>query len=204
MREKLESWLLENWYTTSSPPSLILRILEPLYAQIVKRRLHSIKPGVLPRPVIVVGNLTVGGSGKTPLVIALCKLLQQHGLNPGVISGGYGRSSQDNRKVSPGDGSEIVGDEPLLIARQTGVPVAVAARRIEAAELLAEDDLDLLIADDGLQHYELPRSMEICVIDGQRRFGNGHLYRQHDWRSGRRPVHREHQHASRRYLPGLP
>ena len=175
MRQRLESWLLDNWYATDKDPNLLLRALEPVYRCLAGLRRRLIRPGKLQRPVIVVGNLTTGGSGKTPLVIALCHLLQQNGVTPGVISRGYGRSDTNNRRVTEHDDAAVIGDEPLLIFRRTGAAVAVASKRIEAAALLEDEDIDILIADDGLQHYQLPRSIEICVIDGQRRFGNGHL-----------------------------
>jgi len=175
MRQQLETWLLDNWYATDSPPSLILRLLEPLYRLIATLRVRLLRAGNLHRPVIVVGNLTAGGSGKTPLVIALCQMLSENGISAGVISRGYGRRGTEAHKLTENDDAATVGDEPLLIYHRTGVPVAVAARRIDAADLLASDDLDVLIADDGLQHYQLPRAIEICVIDGERRFGNGHL-----------------------------
>jgi tetraacyldisaccharide 4'-kinase len=173
MRQALESWLLKNWYGTVSPPNLILRLLEPLYRLILKIRRHLVKPAKLNRPVIIVGNLTVGGSGKTPLVIALCRLLHENGFAVGVISRGYGRTSSTRHRVSDQDTANVAGDEPLLISRQTEAVVAVADKRIEAAALLDAVELDVLIADDGLQHYQLPRAMEICVIDGIRRFGSG-------------------------------
>lgn len=175
MRQKLESWLLDNWYSTNTPPNVVLRLLEPAYRMAAALRRRLIKPGKLRRPVIVIGNLTTGGSGKTPLVIALCHLLLQNGVKPGVISRGYRRSHHGNRRLTDGDNAATVGDEPLLIARRTGAPVAVANKRLEAAALLDDEQIDVLIADDGLQHYRLPRAVEICVIDGQRRFGNGHL-----------------------------
>ncbi len=175
MRPRLESWLQDNWYAADSPPNALLRVLEVLYRRIVVLRRRLVKPRQVKQPVIVVGNLTAGGSGKTPLVIALCLLLRENGVKAGVISRGYGRSGTGNHKLTGRDDAAIVGDEPLLIARRTGAVVAVANKRVAAAALLDSDDLDVLIADDGLQHYQLPRSMEICVIDGQRRFGNGHL-----------------------------
>ncbi len=175
MRQRLESWLLNNWYATDKAPNVMLRALEPVYRCLAALRRRLTRPGTLQRPVIIVGNLTTGGSGKTPLVIALCRLLQQNGVIPGVISRGYGRSDTANRRVTAHDDAAVVGDEPLLILRRTGAAVAVASKRIEAAALLEGEDIDVLIADDGLQHYQLPRSIEICVIDGQRRFGNGHL-----------------------------
>ncbi len=125
--------------------------------------------------IIVVGNITVGGSGKTPLVIRLCHLLRQAGFKPGVISRGYGRKESDLRLVSPASDPGVVGDEPLLIARSAGVPVIVSPDRCEAARTLLKKQINVIISDDGLQHYRLPRNLEICVIDGTRGFGNGLL-----------------------------
>lgn len=129
----------------------------------------------LPVPVIVVGNLTVGGTGKTPLTILLAEFLLQSGFKPGVVSRGYGGRKLDKPQAvnALSDPSEV-GDEPVLIARRTACPVYVFTRRAEAGRtLLAETDCDIIIADDGLQHYALARDVEIAVVDGERRFGNG-------------------------------
>jgi tetraacyldisaccharide 4'-kinase len=125
--------------------------------------------------IIVVGNITAGGSGKTPLVIRLCHLLRQAGFKPGVISRGYGRKERGLRLVSPASDPGVVGDEPLLIAQRAAVPVIVSADRCEAARRLLKQQINVIISDDGLQHYRLPRTLEICVIDGNRGFGNGRL-----------------------------
>lgn len=128
-----------------------------------------------PLPVIVVGNLTVGGNGKTPVVIWLVEQLQQRGYRVGVVSRGYGGKSLYyplilTEKVDTGQ----AGDEPVLIFQRTGAPVAVAPKRSEAIQaLLDKYQLDLIITDDGLQHYALQRDFELVVIDGIRRFGNG-------------------------------
>ncbi len=125
--------------------------------------------------IVVVGNITAGGSGKTPLVIRLCQIFAEAGLAPGVISRGYGRKERGLRLVSPASSPAVVGDEPLLISRRTGVPVIVAANRCDAARALLKQKVNVIISDDGLQHYRLPRSVEICVIDGNRGLGNGRL-----------------------------
>lgn len=130
-------------------------------------------PGV---PVIVVGNVIAGGAGKTPVVMAVVRHLQAQGWQPGVISRGYGRSTQDCRIVLPHSTPAEVGDEPALIARACSVPVAVAARRIDAARhlLTQHPRTNILIADDGLQHWALARDIEICVFNHEG-IGNGWL-----------------------------
>ncbi|MCL1089507.1 tetraacyldisaccharide 4'-kinase [Shewanella profunda] len=130
----------------------------------------------LPVPVIVVGNITVGGSGKTPTVIYLIELLRAHGFNPGVISRGYGANIQGVKPVTHGASATDVGDEPAMIVARTGVPMIVGAKRVEAANaLIAEFGVDVIICDDGLQHYALGRDIELVVVDGQRRLGNEYL-----------------------------
>lgn len=130
----------------------------------------------LPVPVIVVGNITAGGAGKTPLVLWLVDELMRRGRHPGVVSRGYGGSAADARKVSRGDTPNEVGDEPLLIRRRADCPVFVGRDRAAAGRaLLAEHpECDLLICDDGLQHYRLARDVEIAVVD-RRGFWNGWL-----------------------------
>ena len=136
----------------------------------------------LPVAVVVVGNITVGGSGKTPLVIALVEAMRAKGFTPGVVSRGYGGTALHKREAieqvdtSKLDASDLYGDEPVLIAMRTEAPVFVGRQRLEVAKALiaAHPEVDLLIADDGLQHYALPRNFEIVVFDG-RGIGNGHL-----------------------------
>ena len=127
-------------------------------------------------PVIVVGNVIAGGAGKTPIVQAIVQHLKDRGVRVGIISRGYGRITADCREVRIGSSAADVGDEPLLLARACGVPVFVARRRIEAArELLrAHPQTQLLVCDDGLQHYALARDIEVCVFD-ERGVGNGRL-----------------------------
>ncbi len=130
----------------------------------------------LPVPVVVVGNITVGGTGKTPVTAWLAGLLLEAGLRPGIVSRGYGgRPSPVPRLVSAEDDAADVGDEPLLLHRQTGVPVCVHADRVAAGRRLLEERVNVVIADDGLQHYRLHRDLEIAVLDGERRLGNGLL-----------------------------
>jgi tetraacyldisaccharide 4'-kinase len=138
-------------------------------------RLRLLPSRRLAAPVIVVGNVTVGGTGKTPLVIWLAGRLRAAGHRPGIVSRGYGgRARYWPQQVRPDSDPAAVGDEAVLIARRTGCPMAVGPDRVAAAEaLLAHTDCDVILADDGLQHYRLRRDIEIAVIDGRRRFGNG-------------------------------
>ncbi len=132
-------------------------------------RLGVKRASVLPVPVVVVGNIAVGGSGKTPVVVWLAEQLARHGYLPGIISRGYGREGDGVRCVADGDSAAEVGDEPLLLARLTGRPVAVGRDRPAAARCLlqAHPEVDVIISDDGLQHLALARTAEIIVIDEQ-------------------------------------
>lgn len=176
MRAASEEKLNRIWYGGEAAP-LWLRALVPLYRAGnrfdrwlgLRRRPSDLEDAYI----IVVGNLTAGGSGKTPLVVRLCRLLARAGFKPGVISRGYGRRDHELRLVGKGSDPRTVGDEPLLIARHAGVPVIVSADRCKAARKLIERGVDIVVADDGLQHYRLPRKLEICVVDGGRVFGNG-------------------------------
>lgn len=176
---RLEAWLVKRWY--GARPIFWLLPLALLYSLLSALRRVFYRAGVLksePRrlPVLVVGNLTVGGAGKTPTVIALVEGLRVRGWRPGVISRGHGGSADLAQSLPDSPDPAVHGDEPSLIRLRSGVPVAVARRRSEAAALLeAGGDVDLLIADDGLQHYALARDVEVLVIDGERRFGNGAL-----------------------------
>jgi tetraacyldisaccharide 4'-kinase len=139
---------------------------------------RGILPSVAPTvPVVVVGNLTVGGSGKTPLTLWLVKSLAERGWHPGIVSRGYGGAGGGAvRAVTPDAAAAVVGDEPLLLARRSGVPVFVGQDRAAAANALlaVHPECDVLVADDGLQHYRLARRAEIAVFD-RRGAGNGHL-----------------------------
>ncbi len=130
----------------------------------------------VPVPVIVVGNLVVGGAGKTPAVIAIVEILRQSGRAPGIVSRGYGRSGDDVVVLGPDASASEVGDEPLLLQRRTGVPVAVGADRAAAGHALlgAHPEVDVIVSDDGLQHLALERDIEVIVFD-ERGAGNGRL-----------------------------
>jgi len=178
MRAEIEKKLTDTWYG-DTPPSLLLKSLAPVYSAASRldkwwKTRHKCTD-LNSTCIIVVGNITAGGSGKTPLVIRLCRILGQAGLAPGVISRGYGRQNRGLRLVSSASSPDDVGDEPILIARRAGVPVIVAADRCEAVRALLRQKANVIISDDGLQHHRLPRSLEICVIDGSRGFGNGKL-----------------------------
>ena len=156
------------------PLSLIYRLLVMLRRALYRSALLPVSR--LPVPVIVVGNVVVGGAGKTPVVLALVAHLQQRGIAVGVISRGYGRNTTTCLEVTPGSSAQDVGDEPALIQRRTAVPVFVAAQRVEAATaLLAKyPQTRVIISDDGLQHLRLARDLEIGVFD-DRGVGNGWL-----------------------------
>ncbi|MGF6496198.1 tetraacyldisaccharide 4'-kinase [Luteibacter sp. 621] len=170
--------LQRRWYGVGHPPWWA-RPLEALYANVVRRREEAFRADPskvvrLPVPVIVVGNITVGGTGKTPLIIALAQAMAERGFRPGVVSRGYGGTERGPYLIKETDAPAMVGDEPSLI-RQYDIPVAIGRERPEAAQLLIDAGCDLVLADDGLQHHRLGRDVEICVIDGERRLGNGHL-----------------------------
>ena len=168
-------WYSHNWVSLALQPlSLLFRLLAWLRRQAYRAGL--LRTRRLPVPVIVVGNITVGGTGKSPLVIWLANWLREQGHRPGIISRGYGgRSSEWPVRVDADGDPERVGDEPVMIARRTGCPVWVGPDRpASGAALLAANDCDLVISDDGLQHYALARDIEIAVIDGERGVGNGY------------------------------
>ncbi|MGD8231259.1 tetraacyldisaccharide 4'-kinase [Vibrio sp. TRT 1302] len=137
----------------------------------------NVKPSYrAPVPVVVVGNITAGGNGKTPVVIWLVEQLQALGYKPGVVSRGYGAKAPSYPLVVGYDTpTQHCGDEPKLISKRTGAPVAVSPKRSEAVNALLPMGVDIIITDDGLQHYALERDIEIVVVDGVRRFGNESL-----------------------------
>jgi len=169
--------LSSTWYGAEPPPAWA-RALEPLYRALVTARRQAYRrgwrvsghPG---RPVVIVGNLTVGGAGKTPLVIWLVRALAGIGLAPAVVSRGYGGAEPRRpHRVAADDVASFSGDEPLLIAAATGRPVWICRDRLAAARAAVAAGADVIVADDGLQHYRLRRDLEIVVIDGARGLGN--------------------------------
>ena len=156
------------------PLSLLYRAVSALHRQAYASGLRAVAR--MPVPVVVVGNVIAGGAGKTPVVIALVRHLTRSGLQVGVVSRGYGREQRGCFEVREHDDARRVGDEPLLVARETAVPVFVAARRAEAARALlkAHPQTQVIVSDDGLQHHALVRDLEICVFDA-RGAGNGWL-----------------------------
>ena len=174
--------LVATWYAPR--PTLLARALWPLslvFRVLVACRRALYRVGLFRAravrvPVIVVGNVNVGGAGKTPLTLALANALAKRGRHPGIVSRGYGGSNVMPRAVAPDDDPRVVGDEPLLYAK-AALPVWIGRRRAAAAQALvaSNPNVDVVIADDGLQHYALARAMEIVVVDAARELGNGML-----------------------------
>jgi tetraacyldisaccharide 4'-kinase len=169
-----------DWWYSDAPVPLGARLLSSVYGRLVALR-HALyrrkflEPQRVPVPVVVVGNVAIGGTGKTPLTIALIERLREAGWHPGVASRGYGRNDINtarwvDKDTAPADG----GDEPVLIALRTGAKVRVDRDRVAAARELAKAGCDIVVCDDGLQHYRLARDIEIDVVD-TRRYGNRRL-----------------------------
>ncbi len=170
---------IEDLWYGKHPLSILLAPLGWMYALVMYVRRMIYQSGLIPvqrlkAPVIVIGNLTVGGTGKTPLVIWLAKFLIEKGYSPGIVSRGYrGKVKEWPQQVRADSNPDLVGDEPVLIAKRTGCPVAISPRRrIAAEELVGRVGCNIILSDDGLQHLALPRDIEIAVVDGLRRFGN--------------------------------
>jgi tetraacyldisaccharide 4'-kinase len=174
----LALWLTSVWRRRGLA-AWLMSPLALLYCALAAIRRKAYETGWLsvsemPVPVIVVGNITVGGTGKTPLVIGLVENLARGGWCPGVVSRGYGgRASSWPRAVAADSDPQLVGDEPVIIARRANCPVMVGPDRVQAARALIEQGCNVVIADDGLQHYRLGRTIEIAVVDAVRRSGNG-------------------------------
>jgi tetraacyldisaccharide 4'-kinase len=168
------------WYQPHPLSALLLPLAWFFTGVVILRRQlylsHLLNPEALPVPVIVIGNISAGGTGKTPLVIWLYRFLTAQGYKPGIVSRGYGgRARQWPQQVRPDSDPATVGDEAVLLARHTSAPIAVGPDRHAAAEaLIRHQGCDLILCDDGLQHYALRRDIEIAVIDGIRRHGNGY------------------------------
>ena len=170
--------LLKAWYE-GHPALTLLRPLESLYRRVVQRKRARFLAGEgdiyqSPVPVVVVGNITVGGTGKTPLILWLIEHCRRSGLRVGVVSRGYGaKPPQLPWRVEANHSADVAGDEPLLIVQRCGVPLMIDPDRSRAVKaLLASDTLDLILSDDGLQHYRLARDLELVLIDAARGLGN--------------------------------
>lgn len=178
MKASLGNRLLSAWYRDAAWLTALVP-LEWIYRRVVAARTHAYATGRkatwrAPVPVVVVGNITLGGTGKSPLVAWLARWLTERGHRPGILSRGYGgQSSAYPLLVGPDTPASQCGDEPLMLAGQTGVPVVVDPRRPRGGRCLIEAGCDVLIADDGLQHLALGRDIELIVVDGERGFGNG-------------------------------
>ena len=168
------------WYTPRlTPLAAVLWPLSIVFRIVVAARRYLFGAGILastrlPVPVVVVGNITVGGAGKTPLVLALADALATRGFHPAIVSRGYGGTARAAQAVTRGDDPAVVGDEPLLFAA-AGYPVWIGVDRVAAGRGVIEANpaSDVLLSDDGLQHYRLAREVEIVVVDAERGFGNG-------------------------------
>ncbi|MCF6189744.1 MAG: tetraacyldisaccharide 4'-kinase [Cocleimonas sp.] len=174
---KLQQWLENIWYNDGSG-RFILMPLTVLYCAVnsFQRYKYSNNKAQTSCPIIVVGNITVGGTGKTPLTIYIVKLLQKTGYKPAIITRGYGgKATTWPQSVNAKSNPQLVGDEAVLMASQTQVPVYAGADRLKSIEQLTQHhDCDVIVSDDGMQHYKLPRDIQIAVIDGERQLGNGY------------------------------
>ncbi len=174
-------WLERHWQRVTIVSALLYPISVVFRAVVAFRRFaykrslfRTIRLGV---PVVIVGNVTVGGTGKTPLVLWLAEFLSQQGFRPGIVSRGYGAAERDATAVTPVSDAARVGDEPVLLAQRSGCPVWIGRDRVAAALglLRSNTGCDVIISDDGLQHYRMARDVEIAVIDGSRKLGNGFM-----------------------------
>ena len=178
----LETLIEKVWYSKNIF-SLLLSPLSLIYISIIYLRYTLYQLGLISitkinAPTIVIGNIVAGGTGKTPLVIWLAKYFKDKGFLPGIVSRGYGGTYLSNIElVKPTSNPLLVGDEPVIIARNTNCPVVVAKKRAKGAKKLVEKyNCNIILCDDGMQHYSLARDIEIAVIDGQRRFGNNYCF----------------------------
>ncbi len=175
LRLRLTRRLMRLWYGNGVPSAWLLP-LSLLFGLVTQLRKRWIRPVRLPVRVVVIGNLAVGGSGKTPLVAWLARELQSQSLRVGIVLRGYGGHQAGPARVTPDTTAEHVGDEARWLADATGAPVAVGSDRVATVRsLLADTPLDIVLSDDGLQHYRLGRDAEVIAIDAQRGLGNGAL-----------------------------
>ena len=179
MRAKLETALNKRWYG-GIKPNVALRSVAFIYESLSNARRYLYRNNILKStrisvPVIVVGNFTVGGTGKTPFTIALVQAMKKRGWSPGVVSRGYGRENTNPISVHARSVAKDCGDEPLLIFQRTQCAIRVDSNRARAAQYLIEQGCNLIIADDGLQHIRLQRDLEIELIDHERKYGNGFI-----------------------------
>ena len=198
---------MRHWYRRGAlarllwPASLVFAVLVFFRKLLFRAGIFgSVHPGI---PVIVVGNLTAGGSGKTPLVLWIAELLKAHGWAPAIVSRGYGGAAGAPRAATVASQADEVGDEPIVLARRSGCPVWVGADRPRVIEALRSQhpDVDVVVLDDGLQHYALRRDVEIAVVDS-RGFGNGWLLPAGPLRESRRRLRSVHAVISHQ-APGL-
>jgi tetraacyldisaccharide 4'-kinase len=177
----LASWFERQWLRFTAwqillqPLALVFAVLSAARRLLYRRGVLSAQR--LPVPVVVVGNISVGGTGKTPLTLWLAQQLRVRGLHPGIVSRGYGAASREPTCVKANSEPHSVGDEAMLLAEKSACPVWVGADRVATARALlaAQPQCDFILADDGLQHYKLARDFEIAVVDAARGFGNGYL-----------------------------
>ncbi|MCF6767697.1 tetraacyldisaccharide 4'-kinase [Thiotrichales bacterium 19S11-10] len=174
----LEKYFLRHWYQQNK--TYLAYLLMPIawiyyLTSLIRRFIYTryLQPK-LNIPVIVIGNITLGGVGKTPLVEAIYTKLKEKGYTPGIISRGYGRKTKEDLVISEKHRATDVGDEPLMLYQFLQCPIAVAKKRLQALRLITKQypNVDVIISDDGLQHYQLPRDVEIIVIDAKRKLGN--------------------------------
>lgn len=181
MKYSLSRFFESMWYGKKLITPLFLP-LSGIFYLLIKLRAFCYKKGWFKSkkfavPIIVVGNITVGGTGKTPVVIYIAQVLKAAGYSPGIISRGYGGiASSWPQQVRPDSDARVVGDEAKVLAIRTQCPVAVGPKRVESAQALIDHyNCDVIVSDDGLQHYALQRDIEIALVDGERRSGNGFL-----------------------------
>ncbi len=196
MSRNLDEIITNAWYNSAKwlyllwPLSLIFAVIVELRRLCFKYHFFSVYRS--PLPVVIVGNIALGGTGKSPLVCYLVEALRKQGYRPGIVSRGYGAKLDKNevREVFRDSMASDVGDEPLMLKRRLDCPVFVSPNRVLAVQFLEKMACDIVISDDGLQHYALDRDIEICVFDGARKWGNGHLLPMGPLRE---PIHRIHE-----------